>query len=74
VLAQAPDGSPIHRYDATPPMPGVEGDIEALALYSGQSAALVEDLQPAAVIVEDFVSHAAAALDAASPWRRPLAA
>lgn len=67
MIARAPDGTTIKRYDATPPVSGVTGDVEALALYAGQSAALVEDLEPAAVIVDRFVHDAVAALQAISP-------
>jgi NAD(P)H-dependent flavin oxidoreductase YrpB (nitropropane dioxygenase family) len=74
VLAHAPDGTPIDRYAATPPMPGVTGDIEALALYAGQSAALIDDLRPAAEIVDRLVFEAAAALARTAPAARPLAA
>jgi NAD(P)H-dependent flavin oxidoreductase YrpB (nitropropane dioxygenase family) len=77
VLAQAPDGSLVHRYDATPPMCGATGDVEALALYAGQSAAIVDDVRSAAAIVDQLVSDAAATVEALAPadWtRRPVAA
>jgi nitronate monooxygenase/enoyl-[acyl-carrier protein] reductase II len=77
VVAHAPDGTPINRYAATPPMPGVTGDIEALALYAGQSAALLDDVRPAAEIVDRLLVEAAAALTATAPaarLRRPPAA
>jgi NAD(P)H-dependent flavin oxidoreductase YrpB (nitropropane dioxygenase family) len=67
VIARAPDGTTIKRYDATPPVSRITGEVEALALHAGQSAALVEDLQPAAMIVDRFVHDAAAALRAISP-------
>jgi NAD(P)H-dependent flavin oxidoreductase YrpB (nitropropane dioxygenase family) len=77
VLAQAPDGSLVHRYDATSPIGDVTGEVEALALYAGQSAAIVEELCPAAAIVDRLVGDAAATLAAlrpADPRHRPLAA
>jgi hypothetical protein len=77
VLAQAPDGSAVDRYDATPPMPGATGDVEALALYAGQSAAIIEDMRPAAAIVDQLVIDAAARLATVAPatgMRRPSAA
>jgi NAD(P)H-dependent flavin oxidoreductase YrpB (nitropropane dioxygenase family) len=63
VLAQAPDGSYIGRYDATPPVRGTTGDVEALALYAGQSAALVSELRPAAAIVDELAAGAADAIE-----------
>jgi NAD(P)H-dependent flavin oxidoreductase YrpB (nitropropane dioxygenase family) len=59
LLAQAPDGSNVHRYDATPPMHGTSGNAEALALYAGQGTALVDELLPAAQIVDQLVSGTA---------------
>jgi NAD(P)H-dependent flavin oxidoreductase YrpB (nitropropane dioxygenase family) len=67
LLAHAPDGTALYRYDATPPMPGVTGDVEALALYAGQSAAIVDELQPAAQIVDQMVTGALAMLEALTP-------
>ena len=64
VLAHAPDGSPLIRYGATPPVRGTTGDVEALALYAGQSAGLVADLRPAAAIVDQLAREAARALGA----------
>jgi NAD(P)H-dependent flavin oxidoreductase YrpB (nitropropane dioxygenase family) len=61
LLAQSPDGSDVHRYDATPPMHGTSGNVEALALYAGQGTALVDDLLPAAEIVDQLVSGVAKA-------------
>jgi NAD(P)H-dependent flavin oxidoreductase YrpB (nitropropane dioxygenase family) len=59
VLALTPAGDPIRRYDATPPARGAVGDIEPLALYAGQSAALVHEARPAAAIVRELAgAHA----------------
>jgi nitronate monooxygenase len=41
---------------------GATGNVEALAHYAGQSAASVEDVRPAATIVDELVRGAAAAL------------
>jgi NAD(P)H-dependent flavin oxidoreductase YrpB (nitropropane dioxygenase family) len=62
VLAQAPDGSSVCRYDATPPIRGTTGDVEALALYAGQGAALAAEVCPAAAIVDQLTTGAADAL------------
>jgi nitronate monooxygenase len=65
VLAHAPDGSALDRYSATPPVHGTTGDIEALALYAGQSTGLVSRRRPAAAIVREIARGAADALAAA---------
>jgi len=67
VLATAPDRSAIRRYDATPPTSGATGDIEALALYAGQSAGLVSATCPAAEIVAELTTDAAHALARITP-------
>ncbi len=41
VVARRADGAPVERYDDVIPVPGMTGDLDALALYAGQSAALV---------------------------------
>ena len=48
MLAHAPDGSRLYRYGATPAVGGATGDVEALAIYAGQSAGIVNDFLPAA--------------------------
>jgi nitronate monooxygenase len=62
VLAHAPDGTCLYRYGATPPVRGTSGDVEALALYAGQTAGIVAELQPAAAIVDELARGAAEAL------------
>jgi nitronate monooxygenase len=42
----------IPRYSDTPPVAGVRGDLEALALYAGTSAGAIREVLPAAEIVE----------------------
>ena len=61
-LGTAPDGRPIHRYDAEPPHARTTGDIEAMCLYAGQSVGLVHEVEPAAEIVAELVADAEAAL------------
>jgi NAD(P)H-dependent flavin oxidoreductase YrpB (nitropropane dioxygenase family) len=60
VIAQRADGSNVLRYDDLPPVRGVTGNAEGLALYAGQSAGLVHDVLPAATIVRSIVDDAAA--------------
>jgi nitronate monooxygenase len=62
VIASWPDGSPVTRYESTYPFPGITGDVDALALYTGQSAGLVSRIQPAAEIVREMAEEAARAL------------
>jgi nitronate monooxygenase len=64
ILAHAPDGSALDRYSATPPIHGTTGEIEALALYAGQSTGIVSQQRPAAAIVRELARGAADALAA----------
>ncbi len=57
VLADFASGEEIVRYEPAPPMVGTTGDIEALSMWAGQSVALASQLQPAAQIVAELVSH-----------------
>lgn len=57
-IAEYPGGHPIERYGDDLPMEGVEGDLEALALYAGQSAGLTDEVQPAGEVVEELVEEA----------------
>jgi NAD(P)H-dependent flavin oxidoreductase YrpB (nitropropane dioxygenase family) len=66
VVAHAPDGSCLHRYGAGIPVRGTTGDIDAMALYAGQSAGIVKHVRPAAAIVDDLVTRAAQALSTAA--------
>jgi NAD(P)H-dependent flavin oxidoreductase YrpB (nitropropane dioxygenase family) len=50
------------RYADLMPLPGMTGDLEAMALYAGQSAGLIADVVPAADIVHRIVAEAEAAL------------
>jgi NAD(P)H-dependent flavin oxidoreductase YrpB (nitropropane dioxygenase family) len=56
-VANRADGSPIERYSDVIPLPGMSGNVEALALYAGQSSGLVGGVKPAASIVHDLVSE-----------------
>jgi NAD(P)H-dependent flavin oxidoreductase YrpB (nitropropane dioxygenase family) len=59
VVARAPDGGLLYRYGPEPALAGARGDVEALALYAGQSAGIVRQLLPAAAIVDELTSEAA---------------
>ena len=57
-VAAAPDGSPIVRYASSDPELGATGDLEALALYAGQSAGLIHEVLPAGEIVRRMAAEA----------------
>ena len=48
--------SGIPRYAANMPLAGMEGDIEAMAMYAGQSVGAITEVEPAAAIVERFAA------------------
>ena len=46
----------IPRYAINLPLSGTDGDIEAMALYAGQSVGAIDAVEPAAAIVERFAA------------------
>jgi nitronate monooxygenase len=54
VIGAFPDGRPIRRYDVPAPMSGATGDVEAFALYAGQSVGLVRDIQPVTAVMAEL--------------------
>ena len=58
VIATSRSAGPIVRYQSYTPMPDVEGDIDALSLWAGQSVGLVSKLQPAGDIVREIAEEA----------------
>ncbi len=54
VVARFSNGAPVYRFDDTPPVAGMTGDLEALALYAGESAGRVIAVEPAAKIVGEL--------------------
>jgi nitronate monooxygenase len=58
VVAGTADGFDVERYSDLPPTPDVTGDVEAMAMYAGQSTTLPEAVRPAADIVDDIVTEA----------------
>ncbi len=66
VVARFSDGRPVVRYSDVIPLPGMEGRLEDLALYAGQSAGLASAILPAAEIVQLVANQAIAALQRAS--------
>lgn len=63
IVAWTADGRPIVRYADVIPLPGMSGDVEALALYAGQSVGLVREEEPAAEIVRKLADEAALVLE-----------
>jgi nitronate monooxygenase len=62
VVARSPHGDPIERYDEALATPGVEGDVDEMALFAGQSAGLTEEIRPAGDVVADLVAETEAAV------------
>ena len=50
IVGAFPNGDPIRRYGVPAPMQGATGEIEAFALYAGQSVGLIRDLPPVAFV------------------------
>jgi len=61
-IADTPDGEPVHRYEDSLAVPGMEGDVESLPLYAGQSAGLTHEIQPADELVAELAAETADAL------------
>ena len=57
-VARLPDGTDAVRYSDYEPAADMEGEVEALAHYAGQSAGLVSAVQPAGVIVRQIAGEA----------------
>lgn len=58
-----PDGSPIERYGDDLPVAGATGDLEAMALYAGQSAGITDGVVPAAELVAELADETAGAIE-----------
>jgi NAD(P)H-dependent flavin oxidoreductase YrpB (nitropropane dioxygenase family) len=58
VIATSQSSGPIVRYQSYTPGVDVEGDIDALSLWAGQSVGLVSKLQPAGEIVREIAEEA----------------
>jgi NAD(P)H-dependent flavin oxidoreductase YrpB (nitropropane dioxygenase family) len=52
VIARKADGTPVVRYSFNSPLKTMQGDVEAMVYYAGQSVGLIKDIQPAATIVQ----------------------
>lgn len=56
VVARRGDGTAVRRYASALPLAELEGEIEALSLWAGQSVGLVHDVRPAAEIVAELAA------------------
>jgi nitronate monooxygenase len=46
----------VPRYAVNLPLSGIEGDVEAMAMYAGQGVGVIDAVEPAAAIVERFAA------------------
>jgi nitronate monooxygenase len=57
----------VPRFGFVPPLASAEGDVEAMAMYAGESAGLIDAVEPAAEIIRRTVRQAEDLLRAAAP-------
>jgi len=69
VVATTGGGDQIERYSEALATPDVDGDVDAMALFAGQSAGLTGEVSPAADVVGDLVTESEAAIDRISGLR-----
>ena len=62
VIARSRSIGEIVRYQTYTPGTDVEGDIDALSLWAGQSVGLVSEIKPAGDIVREIVAQAQSTL------------
>ncbi|WP_424018778.1 NAD(P)H-dependent flavin oxidoreductase [Halorientalis pallida] len=67
-VARYGNGHPVERYDDDPPIADMEGAVDEMAMYAGQSVDLTDDVRPAAEIVDDLVAGARERIDALSEF------
>ncbi len=63
IIGHFADGTPVTRYSDAEPLAGMKGQIEAMALYAGQSAALVHDVPSAAYLVRRLADESRKVLE-----------
>jgi NAD(P)H-dependent flavin oxidoreductase YrpB (nitropropane dioxygenase family) len=57
IIAHKQNGQPILRYSDDGPIAGTTGNVEALALYAGQTVGLISSVKTASQIMADLVSE-----------------
>jgi NAD(P)H-dependent flavin oxidoreductase YrpB (nitropropane dioxygenase family) len=70
-LATDSAGNVVMRYDSASSRAELDGDIEAMSLWAGQSVGLVHDIRPVREVVESLASEAASTLAANTALIRP---
>ena len=60
LIAFAPSGQPIPRYDLQEPLRGTTGEVSSMALYAGQGVGLTKERRPVAEIIGTMVADAVA--------------
>ncbi|WP_408957878.1 NAD(P)H-dependent flavin oxidoreductase [Natrinema sp. 74] len=56
-VARSGDGDPIERYDEALATPDVDGAIDEMALFAGQSVGLTDDVRPACALLEALAAE-----------------
>ncbi|RXK46691.1 NAD(P)H-dependent flavin oxidoreductase [Halorientalis pallida] len=67
-VARYGNGHPVERYDDDPPIADVEGAVDKMAMYAGQSVDLTDEVRPAAEIVGELVAGACERIDVLSEF------
>lgn len=62
-IATKPDGTPVHWYEDSLAVPGMDGEIEALPLYAGQSAGATGAIQPTGELVKTLCAETVTAIE-----------
>lgn len=68
-VAVGPVTVDVARFGIVPPIDTAEGDIAAMAMYAGESAALVDAVEPAAEVIARTVRQADDLLRRIAPGR-----
>ncbi len=71
VVATMATGEPVLRYSDMPPLPGMQGDVEAMALYAGQSTGLVHEVETVEKIMYQLSDETARVLQRAGGFISP---
>jgi nitronate monooxygenase len=66
VVAETSNGTPIRRYEDSLAVPSVDGSVEELPLYAGQSVGLTQEIQPADELVKTLTEETIEALERAN--------
>jgi nitronate monooxygenase len=64
ILTQHIAGAQFPRYDDAAPMQGLTGDVEAMALYAGQSVGLIHTIEPVQQLIKSLIEQANSRLPA----------